>query len=143
MAKQTTQPPRTTRPPITTPPPTPVPAAPSKLFSVLQNGVMVAIINADSMQFDLTGNEPVAIFKKGNLECIIEDNEHDCTPYVDWRPVGDHDKKKRRARVVQARKDQVERDKKRRDKDEKDRVDKEKKDKEEKDKNKGKNAKTK
>lgn len=89
------------------------------MFSILENGVLKMIIDADDFKFDLSNpSTPVAVFYKSGMEgALCDEGEDEDTPYIDWIP-----------------KDRVEKEKREKeDREKKERGDKEKKEKEGKD----------
>ncbi len=56
------------------------------MYTVKKNGRTVAIVDADDMQVDATGENVVLVFTKGNEEMrITEENDGENTPY--WQPI--------------------------------------------------------
>lgn len=108
------------------------------MFSILENGVLKMIIDADELKFDLSNPlTPVAVFYKSGMEgALCDEGEDEDTPYIDWIPKGRRKKvKEEREKQKKERKERHEKEERdRKDKDHKDRVEKEKREKEEKEK---------
>lgn len=101
------------------------------MFSILENGVLKMIIDADDYKVDLTNSDtPVLVFFKGGMEgALCDEGEDESTPYIDWIPKGKREKVKEER--VKEKKKRVEKEEKD-NKDHKDKVEKEKKEKKEK-----------
>lgn len=58
----------------------------SNIYSISRNGRTMAVIEADDVQVDGTGDSIVMVFIKGDKEArVVEDNSGDGTPYVHWQ----------------------------------------------------------
>lgn len=57
------------------------------MYVVKKNGITIAVVEADNVRMDNTGDNLVMVFIKGDKEATIEQNEGTGTPYVNWETV--------------------------------------------------------